>query len=263
MIKKDYHTHSSFSPDAGSSMEAMVESAIAKGLEEIVFTEHFEFRDDGIPTKSFSDPEYIGKYASECLRLKEKYGKKITIGLGIEIGQSQFAVERVKEILSGFPFDFVLASYHKISNLDLMRYDYPNINRKALLRTYLEGLYDIARNSDYDSLAHLDLIKRYAARHSIRLECEQEEIIVKEILKAVIERGKAIEINTSGLRQEVKEQFPSETILSWYHDLGGRIVTVGSDAHSAKDISKGFEAAEALMEKHKFIFPSFRKREMV
>lgn len=263
MLEKDYHTHSSFSPDAKDSMEKMVLNAIKIGLKEIVFTDHFEIKEDGGPTKSFSDPLYLDRTAKECLRLKEKYDGIIYIGLGIELGQSHKDSDLAEKILSTYPYDFVLASYHKINNIDLSLYDYESIDREELMVKYLSGLLEIAKSSDYDVLSHLDLIKRYAAKKNIKLRIEKEENLVRQILKEVIKRNKAIEINTSGYRCPANESLPSKEVLSWYKEMGGRYVTVGSDSHNANDIARDIDKAEELIKEFNFTFPSYKKRERI
>ena len=168
-----------------------------------------------------------------------------------------------EKILSTYPYDFVLASYHKINNIDLSLYDYENIDTEGLMVKYLSGLLEIAKSSDYDVLSHLDLIKRYAAKKNIRLRIEKEEDLVRQILKEVIKRNKAIEINTSGYRCPANESLPSKEMLSWYKEMGGRYVTVGSDSHNANDIARDIDKAEELIKEFNFTFPSYKKRERI
>ena len=86
-------------------------SAISKGLETVVFTEHYEYLSTGEPTGSFSDPGNVERIADEVMRLRDAYAGRIRIGFGLEIGQWQFAHDKVERLLCSFPFDFVIASY--------------------------------------------------------------------------------------------------------------------------------------------------------
>lgn len=244
MTSVDYHVHSSFSPDARDDMRKMVEKAVSLNLNEIMFTDHFEFLSDGKPGRFCSDAAYIPRIVDEVLRLRDEYEDRIYVGLGLEIGQMQFAEKESKEIVDTYPFDFILASYHKVHDIDLSCYDYLKADIECLVHDYLEGLLLIAERAEFDSLAHIDLIKRYALRQGIEIRIEKEEKIVRRILRLIVERGKFLEVNTSSLRQNLGECLPSDKILTWYAEEGGKLVSIGSDSHKADDVAAGMEEAE-------------------
>ncbi len=247
MISVDYHVHSSFSPDARDEMRKMVEKAVSLGLREIMFTDHFEFFSDGRPGNFCSDENYVSFIAEEALSLRSEYSDRIYVGLGLEIGQMQFALKKSEEIIGSYPFDFILASYHKVGDVDLSRYDYLKTDIKSLVHEYLSGLLCIAQSADFDSLAHIDLIKRYAHRQNVEIKIEKEEALVRKILKTLVDRGKFLEMNTSSMRQCFEEFFPSDKILMWYKEEGGEVVTIGSDSHRTDDIAEDFDKAEKLV----------------
>ena len=141
----------------------------------------------------------------------------------------------------------MIGSCHKIDNIDLSQYDYKIIDKEALLDRYLKELYRIAEAGLYDCLGHLDLPKRYAKRQGLELAISPEDERLERILRCVIRQGKGIEINTSGMRQGLSECLPSPGILKKYAALGGRIVTVGSDAHRAVDVAADLETAKSYM----------------
>ena len=118
MTSVDYHVHSSFSPDARDDMRKMVEKAVALNLEEIMFTDHFEFLSDGRPGRFCSSVDYIPRIVDEVIRLRDEYAGCIYVGLGLEIGQMQFAEKESKKIVNSYPFDFILASYHKVHDVE-------------------------------------------------------------------------------------------------------------------------------------------------
>ena len=247
MTSVDYHVHSSFSPDARDDMRKMVEKAVSLNLEEIMFTDHFEFLSDGRPGRFCSSVDYIPRIVDEVLRLRDEYAGCIYVGLGLEIGQMQFAEKESKKIVNSYPFDFILASFHKVGGSDLMSHDYTDeIDRKRTLDSYLDGLLVLASLFDFDSLAHIDLIKRYSYKAGNIERIEEDEERVREILRTLIKRGKALEINTSLLR-DFDEPMPGETVLSWFKEEGGEKITVGSDAHKREHIAFGFDRAEAML----------------
>ena len=86
---------------------------------------------------------------------------------------------------------------------------------------------------DYSILGHLDHIQRY--NETIHPFEKSWEIITK-ILKKVIEDNKGIEVNTSSFRYGLKELTPERNILKLYYELGGKIITIGSDAHKTEDV---------------------------
>lgn len=135
-----------------------------------------------------------------------------------------------------------------MGNVDLGEYDYPNIDVDQLCRTNIQKLYELSASDLYDCLGHIDLIKRYAYRNKVPFDMDKYLDELTPVLKNVIQKGKGIEINTSGLRQEVGQAMPSLAILKLYRQLGGEIITVGSDAHTVKDVAAGFSEAAELLE---------------
>lgn len=242
MIACDYHLHCSISPDSKEEIRVMCDSAIGKGLEEVMFTDHFEFFHDRNHSKIFNESYLEGAYRL-IMQVREEYQGRLQVGYGIELGQMQLQQEWAHDILSRYPFDFVLASVHKIDDVDLALHDYsvPEQEREQLLDRYLDDLMSVACYCDYDSLAHLDLIRRYSAKAGRPVLIESREEKVRRILRTVADKGRAIEINTSGLRGPAADTLPGNTILSWFAEEGGRYVSIGSDAHRKEDVAYGFD----------------------
>ena len=110
----------------------------------------------------------------------------------------------------------------------------------------------------------MDLIKRYAAGQGISIRLEDDEEAVRELFRILVRRNKGIEINTSGLRQAVHEQFPSNTLIKWYKDEGGTIITLGSDAHRRQDVGAGIQEAEKILQSLGFPYISrFKERRLL
>ena len=239
MLHEDYHVHCLSSP----------------------VTDHYEmFHNEE------KWPPYRREYLERCFRTmeecRERFEGQVFVGFGAELGQWQLQPEAAKRVVRDYPFDYVIGSLHKMDDVDLKYFRYREIDAGGLLRRYLEDLLAVARLGDFDCLGHLDLIKRYAAEQGVSIRAEEE--LVREILRTLIRRGKGLEINTSGLRQAVKETFPSRTILGWYLEEGGTILTVGSDAHRRQDVGAGFKEAKALALALGFTYIScFRERKLI
>lgn len=251
MLSADYHIHCKNSPDSSEPLERICESAIRAGLEEIMVTDHYEMFTDAFGREPFQEA-----YLKRCVRTveecREHYQDRLCVGLGIELGQWQLQPAAAARIVKEYPFDYVLASYHKMEDVDLGKMNYRELDTKRLCRFYLEGLLEIAKTGDFDCLGHMDLIKRYAAAQGIRIRIEEEEELVREILRTLVRREKGLEVNTSGLRQEVGEPFPSAAVLKWYREEGGQILTAGSDAHRALDVAAGFTDAKRFIKEAGF-----------
>jgi len=248
----DYHMHSTYSIDGSSTIHELCQSAVSKGIKEIAITDHFE------PTPG--DPFYLPYdqkgYWSDITKAKQRFKGKLKIRLGVELGQPFYFQEGTKAILRNFPYDYVIASAHKLPDgRDMSEMDYGRITEADICELYLKQLGELLKWEDFDCIGHLDLIKRYSAGvygKNLSLTCQYE--LLTQVLNRVIAKGKGIEINTSGLRQKPKETMPGLDVLSMYHDLGGEILTLGSDAHKAEDIGKGINEAVIIAAQAGFRF---------
>lgn len=250
-IIADYHMHSTISPDGFSTAEEMCQAAIDRGLQEIAMTEHFEIYTPGFtPDGGFYtvfDEETLRQSQKAYEQCKRKFDGQLVIRHGLEVGQPQVNPEFVKRVMSGFAFDYLIGSAHKMQNIDLSMEDYATTDLNNLALRNLEAIYTLVNQEDFDCLGHIDLIKRYAAKHGKKVLLRDYPDELGDIFKRLIERGKGIEINTSALRQEAKETLPSLPILKLYRDLGGEIVTVGSDAHRTTDVAAGFDTVYHML----------------
>lgn len=250
-IIADYHLHTTCSPDGFSDAEEMCQAAVEKGLKEIALTDHFEvytpgFQPDGKFYTMF-DENTLQSTKQAYERCKAKFQDRLIIRRGIEIGQPHVNPEFVKKVFRGHTFDYIIGSAHKMNNVDLSMEDYASTDLNRLALRNLENIYRLVDKEDFDCLGHLDLIKRYAAKHEKTVLLRNYPDEVGDIFKRLIERGKGIEINTSSLRQEAAEAMPSLSILKLYRDLGGEIVTVGSDAHRSLDVAAGFDTVYEML----------------
>jgi histidinol-phosphatase (PHP family) len=171
------------------------------------------------------------------MKIKERFLGRIKILYGIELGQIHFDMELSKKILKRNDFDFVIGSVHNLmEDKDLYAICYTGENTSRVFLNYLDQVKEMAKIGDFDVLGHLTYPLRYCIRdgQTLRLDDYMEQIT--EILRIIIQRGKGIEINVSGLRHIMSQPMPSFEILALYKKLGGEIITVGSDAHRAEHV---------------------------
>lgn len=232
----DYHLHTSFSDDSEFPMEASVRQAITMGLEEVCYTEHIDY---GVKTDLNCDCEAYWKELTRCRKL---FGDRIVIKAGMEFGMQTGTVSVFKRTFMKYPFDFIILSCHQVENKEFWNYKFQEgRSQKEYQEKYYEEILKVMHlYEDYSVLGHLDVIRRYDPAGEYPFEKVQE--IITEILKFAIEKEKGIEANTSGYRYGLNEVTPSLQILKLYRDLGGKIITIGSDAHKQTDV--GYQVAE-------------------
>ncbi len=243
----DYHVHSEFSDDSEYPMKQVVEDAIALGLDEICFTDHVDYgikKDVDEPGEVVYHPGGPGEPAMMALlnpdypvyyktvtALQRLYRDRITLKFGLEFGMQTETVPRYRELFARYPFDFILLSVHQIENKELWTGEFQQgrTRDEYILRYYQEILELVTVCKDYSVLGHLDLINRYDRIGNYPFL--KIKPILSEILRIVIADGKGIELNTSSHRYGLRDSMPSADILSLYRQLGGRVITIGSDSH--------------------------------
>lgn len=249
----DSHCHSNCSFDGKDSVDNMCKRAAEIGLYAITITDHCEANGYREPLNSeFGDfSKLIPRSIEQMKAAQEKYKKEIHLFRGIELGQPLQDVESTKAALSLDDFDFVLASVHNVKDeQDFYWLNYTEEFAHEILQRYFDELLQTARWNKFDSLAHITYPLRYILGEqniNINLQKSFSEQI-DEILKTVIYNQKAIEVNTSGLRQKLGETLPNKEIIKRYQSLGGKYITVGSDAHNCADLGKGLKEALQLVQ---------------
>jgi len=242
---RDYHVHTSFSIDSDAQMPATCEAAISRGLSEIAFTDHADFGPDDTP-----DDFPTVKYLAEIERCRTTYGDRLTIRAGIEMGEPHIFAQEAAAVLDGGDFDFVLGSAHYADGMQAAWHAtfFEQPLRQAY-EAYFRQVVDLAAEGDFDVLGHLDLVKRDAGQFGKVYDGpEPYADMIRTALRYIVERGKGIEINTSPLRRGQSEPCPTLQILRWYREMGGEILTIGSDAHRSEDVASDFDVALEMAE---------------
>ncbi|NPV80494.1 MAG: histidinol-phosphatase [Firmicutes bacterium] len=256
----DYHLHSHFSPDGLSTIDEQCERAAALGFREVCFADHFDFEPRGGHWYGFLDYE---RYIEAISRAKAKWQGRLMIRKGIELDFQSHYGDQVRDFLAGKEFDFVLGSIHWVDRLSLVSELYEGRSMEEAYGRYFEEAHGAAKTGLYDVIAHLDYIKRYAFQVYGKFDFFSRFYDqIEAILKVMVENGTGLEINTSGLRGELGETLPGPGIVKLYRELGGEIVTIGSDAHCTVDLGSGIAEALALLQTVGFDYVAvFHKRE--
>lgn len=237
----DYHMHCSFSDDSNTPMEDMINKSIELGLKEICFTDHVDY---SIITNNIEEDHTVdyNEYFRNIEYFQNKYKDKIIIKRGIEMGLQNHTLPKCMEDIEKNDLDFVIASIHTINKLDLIeRHFYQDKSQFEAYRQYYEILYNMIRKfKNYSVLGHVDYVKRYGDLNNI-IDDKVFSDEIDEILKMAIYDGKGIEINTSSFRYKLPDLTPSSYILKRYKELGGEIITTGSDSHNPAQVAHEFE----------------------
>lgn len=250
MIKSDFHTHSDFSGDSKTPMRHMIDSAISKGIQNLCFTEHND------PDFVYVIPEEKGMfdlntsaYLQKASQFKNEYAKAINILHGVELGVQEHLSDKLKEYVNSNPFDFVIASSHLCDRMDPYNKEFfENRSSKEAFRAYFESIDRNIRSFDsFDVYGHLDYVVRYAPDLNHNYYFKDYKDIFESIFKELVYKGKGIEVNSGGYRRGLGCPNPNAEIIRFYHECGGEIITVGSDAHDVSMLCNNFNLIEDIL----------------
>jgi histidinol-phosphatase (PHP family) len=240
----DNHVHSSFSVDGVIDPGDACEVAIDRGLTGISFTEHLDYDYPGYPPDHFLTD--FDKYM-ECMeKLKVKYNSKLKIIKAIEVGVQPHVLDDNLKIVNGYDFDFVLASIHIVNGENPYRtYYFENKSKDEAYTLYLKEILFMVNNfSNYDIVGHFDYVTRCATYQDRSMRYKDYSDLFDAILKKIILDGKGFEINTKTYLDK-NDGMPAPEfdidILKRYKELGGEMISFGSDAHSDKLIGYNFD----------------------
>lgn len=241
MCRVDYHVHTHFSFDSEEPVLAIGQAALEKGLDEIGISDHFSVNP---ADKSFGLYPYA-QAREEFLEAAEKTA--IPFKFGLEIGEGQYRRDILADFLRQSEYDYIIGSVHNIGDITIRQYIRAHGIDDAY-EAYFEELLKLSEEGDYDILGHFDLIQRYAFdEQGIYRESGYEDWI-DAILKAVIRRGKALEINSSARLKNCHHFMPDRGILKRYRELGGEFLVFGSDAHQKERIGESIKEVGELLE---------------
>jgi histidinol-phosphatase (PHP family) len=239
----DCHMHTCFSSDSEADMSGQVEAAIERGIEHICFTDHMDMDYPGGEFALDTDA-----YMKSVMEVKEKYKDKIKVCFGIEVGLQEHLKERLQNYIDSYPFDFVIGSMHLIHGED--PYFGKIFDRYGDEETYREYFRALKTVLEYapkvQSLGHLDYVVRYGKEKEKDYSYERFAGDIDAVLRLIIEKGIALEVNTAGYKT-LPFTNPHRDIICRYRELGGEMITVGADAHAPEYVGYQFERIPELL----------------
>lgn len=267
----DTHNHSQFSFDGKkTTVQASALSAYEKGLAGICFTEHYDFfvPQDECNTETIQPQIFdIPGQQAEIDRVQALYTDGFRILKGIEVGMSEESREKAVELLSTNSFDQVIASIHYLENSDPYYGGYfKGKDCRQAYGNYLEAIYrEAVALKDFDIIGHYDYVARYAPYPQVSITYKEYGDIFDSIFRFLIENGKGLEINTKSCTGSKGRQTPIDhDVLLRYKEMGGEIISFGSDSHSAIYVGEGFNEAAEMLRSLGFRWTShYEKRQLV
>lgn len=252
----DYHLHTNFSDDSTYPMEDVIKDAIRMGMDEICFTDHVDYgikvdwdsgREilyrDGEPMANVDYPAYV----EQIERMRVKYQGRIVMKMGLEFGMQTHTIPQFETLYNRYPFDFIILSVHQVEDKEFWTQDFQRgRTQKEYNERYYEELLRLVKGyQHYSVLGHMDLIVRYDEMGVYPFN--NIKSYAEEILKEVIRNGKGIEVNTSSYRYGLTDTTPSREILKLYKEMGGRIITLGSDSHKPEHLGACMEETKEML----------------
>ena len=244
----DMHTHSDNSPDGVHSPMYMCEQAVANGLRALAITDHCEI--DKFIEQRYASSTFHSYF--ECSKARNAFEGQLLVLIGVEIGQPLGNLKLCENLINKYPYDFVLGSVHTPRGMtqDIKEIEYDKIDVYEFMNRYFDELTEVAQWDGCDALAHITCpMRRIQGKYKINFDYGKVQDSLDRLLKAIIDNNKALEINTSGLRQPIGLTMPEESIIRRYHELGGKYITIGSDSHTAYEVGAGIDEAMKLVKK--------------
>ncbi len=251
MIICDFHNHTDFSADCDTPAEKMIDKAIDLGLSYLCITDHMD------PDMQFPGMDFtfdLDEYFAKHKKWREKYKDKINILTGIELGLQPHIAEDLKQVLADRNYDFVIGSVHVIDHIDpyFRAYWENKTEYQGILRYYENVLECLAAYTDFDVFGHIDYVVRYGPTQDQNYSYQTYKEIIDEILTILISKNIGLELNTAGLKYGLSFAHPQMDVLKRYRELGGEIITVGSDGHKPEHLAYDFHKVPAILEEAGF-----------
>ncbi|HEY7133414.1 MAG TPA: histidinol-phosphatase HisJ family protein [Candidatus Limnocylindrales bacterium] len=243
----DGHVHTDLSPDSDVPIDDYARQAVERRIAEIAITDHVDFV-PGTPAFDFTTFDQRERTVREAA---ERWASGVAIRFGVEITYDRGHEADIREHLARHPYDFVIGSVHVYADSPF------HASRVAawaagrslpeIVAPYFEEVLGAIRSGLFDTIGHLDFVKRYLVPHVTPAQLAGAPELYEPLLLALVETGTALEVNTSGLRQAAGETYPAAPIVERYRVLGGTRVSAGSDAHRSGAFTSGLEAGYGVV----------------
>lgn len=261
MYLADCHVHSRISADAETPMGELARLALEAGLDEVCFTDHIE------PKVVFGVEFDWNALAAEFETAQRAMGNQIRLRLGVELGDAPWDFNTAEQLMAAAPeLDFVIGSIHcltpELGGMNMYNYE-PEDYREAYIgiEDYLSQVKRLVEWGKFTVLGHLTVPLRYLSRKGFdRLSFAPYEAEVRGLFKTLIQNGCGMELNTNLGREPI----PDTKWLRMYRELGGEMITLGSDTHKPETIGKGIREGQELLRECGFKrFCTFEKQQPV
>lgn len=256
----DAHLHTEQSPDSAVPIDVYAALALERGIAEIAITDHVDFdpRDPAFNYSRFDDRERVVRGAAE------RWARQgVVIRFGAELTYNRRWEADVRDHLKRHRYDYVIGSVHDWPESPY----WPSRVREwiqgrpleEVVAPYYSEIIAAARSGLFDTIGHLDVVKRYLHPHITPAHLAARPELKEPALQAIVESGTALEINSSGLRYPGAETYPSAAVVARFRELGGERVVVGSDAHSRGSFAARLDESYRHLTEAGFEALSFRR----
>lgn len=245
-IPADIHIHSALSHDGRDEPMLMAEQAFRLGIKHFALTDHIELE----KLDSWDFRGAIARSESVYREIKERFAGQMEIYYGAELGQPLYNLPEAEKVLAEHNHDFVLGSQHRTKS-------YPYLNKvpetqedkTRCLDEYFEEELALAELGCFCSLSHLTFPLRFLCLDGWQPDMSRYSTVIEKILRTIIGKEIALEVNSSGIRKGLGVPMPGEEYIELYRRLGGRMITVGSDAHRISEIGADIPQVTELLKR--------------
>ena len=252
----DSHIHTNNSSDSKQTIDQVCKSAIEHNLSAISICDHTEL--SHLHLRDY--PQAMKNSIKDVKYAQEKYKGTLKILQGIEVAEFFWNEKEIPVFMSLADYDVILGSVHRVkcpghddSFSRVVLDKTPPELLHEFLRIYFEDMIRMIQNYDFDVLSHLTVPLRYInGKYNRGIDISEYYDVIDTILNMIKEKNIALEVNTSGLGTKFNECFPGEDIIRRYKEIGGSLITIGSDAHTPDRVGYGFTEAKALLKKSGF-----------
>lgn len=247
----DCHVHTRFSTDSKMNIEDALSKASSLNLG-LILTEHIDLKYPVVGKFQFDPKKYFNEYG--------RYRNNKLL-LGVELGMREDCIDENKKLAQNHQFDYIIGSVHVVNNIDIYEeIFYEGRSKKEVYSQYLKAMLESIKNHGFiDSLGHIDYISRYARFHDKEIYYREFSEEIDEILITLIQNGKVLELNTRRIGDSNKGEILVQ-IYKRYYELGGRLVTIGSDSHTKNDIGANFDIAKEMADRCNLKVVYFKER---
>ena len=252
MFLCDYHTHTRFSFDGApaATHDAMCKRALEVGLDHIAFTDHCDINAE---VEGLYDSPYDADAAfASMMEVKEKYKGRLNVVCGIELGNATQYPEAARAVLDAHPYEFVIGSLHNLNRVpDFCVMNYGHMSDglvKQLFNRALDETMDMITFPGITTLGHITYMHRYITLAGKKLDFKPYYDKLEAIYRTLIDRDIALEINVSTLWKGLGISLPTMELLKLYKDCGGKLITIGSDAHAPENLGKAIRKGYAILQ---------------